>query len=196
MYWALSTSFWVRKLLTRFCRFSRAASELLLLLGQLLVLGLHVGDLALGRGPARQRLPGQVLLALGQRRLGLVLEVIGGVLELLLLELEPLAGGGDVHQPAADPGDLIKHLLVGQVEHLVGLLGGIKGLVGLGRDDVVGPLEERHVMSLTRSQAQAAGEVGGQETVGVQLGPQLAELRQPRVHLAQQPAGTRESLAR
>ena len=48
-------------------------------------------DLLLGGGLAGQGLPGQVLLALGQRRLGLVLQVVHRVLELLLLQFQLLA---------------------------------------------------------------------------------------------------------
>jgi hypothetical protein len=66
------------------------------------------------------------------------------VLELLLLQLELLARRGDRHQSPADLSDLVEHLLVRQVEHLVGLLGRVERLVGLGLRDVVGPLEEAH----------------------------------------------------
>jgi len=50
--------------------------ELLLLLGELLVLRFQAVDLGLRRGPAGQRLPGQILPADRQRLLGLVLEVV------------------------------------------------------------------------------------------------------------------------
>src|SRR5215469_9293289 len=66
------------------------------------------------------------------------------MLELLFLQLDLLAGRRDGDQGLPDPGDLVEHLLVGEVEHLVGLLGGVQRLVGLGREYVVGPLEERH----------------------------------------------------
>jgi hypothetical protein len=68
------------------------------------------------------------------------------VLELLLLQLDLPARGGDGHQRPFDLGDLIEHLLIGVVEHLVGLLGGVERLVGLGRDDVMCPLEETHAI--------------------------------------------------
>ena len=61
------------------------------------------------------------------------------MLELLLLELEALARGGDVDQGAADLGDLLEHLLVGEIEHLVGLLGGVERLVRLGLRRCRGP---------------------------------------------------------
>ncbi len=79
--------------------------------------------------------------------------MVDGVLELLLLKLELLLGCGDVHQRAADLGDVVQHLLVGVVEHLVRVLGRVERLVGLGGDDVVGPLEEAHVCcSLRRTE--------------------------------------------
>ncbi len=119
--------------------------HLLLFLGQLLVLRLHPVDLGLGGGLAGKRFPGQILPALGQCGLGLILEVINRMLELLLLELDPLARRGDRDQCLADLGDLVEHLLVGQIEHFIGLLGRVERLIGLGREYVVGPLEERHV---------------------------------------------------
>ena len=145
VYWALSVSFWVRKSLTRFCRASRVVVSFCLLLVELLVLRLHLVDLLLGRRLAGQGLLGQVLAVGLQRLLGLVLEVVDGVLELLLLELEPLLGRGEVDQGPAHLGDLLEHLLVGEVEHLVGLLGRVERLVRLGLHDVVRPLEDAHV---------------------------------------------------
>ena len=61
------------------------------------------------------------------------------MLELLFLQLDLLTGRRDGHQALPDLGDLVEHLLVGQVEHLVGLLGRVERLVGLGVEDVVGP---------------------------------------------------------
>ena len=90
VYWAFSTSFWVRNWFTRCCR-AEGLLQLVLLLGELLVLRLHRVDLGLSGGLAVQRLPGQVFLALSQRRLRLVLQVVDGVLKLLLLQLDPLA---------------------------------------------------------------------------------------------------------
>ena len=118
--------------------------ELLLLLGQLLDLWLHLVDLLLGGRLAGQRLLGQVLPVGGQRLLGLVLEVVDGVLELFFLELEPLLRRGDVDQGPPHLGDLLEHLLVGEVEHLVGLLRCVERLVRLGLHDVVCPLEDAH----------------------------------------------------
>ena len=148
VYWALSVSFWVRKSLTRFWRTSSVWVSFCLLLVELLALGLHLIDLLLGRRLARQRLLRQVLPVALERLLGLILEVVDGVLELLLLELEALLGGCDVHQGPAHLGDLLEHLLVGEVEHLVGLLGRVECLVRLGLHDVVCPLEDAHRSSL------------------------------------------------
>src|SRR6202034_4309739 len=87
----------------------------------------------------------QVLLPCAEGLLGLVLEVVDSVLELLLLELQTLLGGSQVDEGAPDLGDLLEHLLVGEIEHLVGLLGRVERLVGLGLHDVVSPLEDAHV---------------------------------------------------
>ena len=70
------------------------------------------------------------------------------MLELLLLQFQALLGGGEVDQGAAYLGDLLEHLLVREVEHLVGLLGRVECLVRLGLHDVVCPLEDAHVPSL------------------------------------------------
>ena len=148
VYCALRVSFWVRKSLTRFCRASRVVVSFCLLLVELLALRLHLVDLLLGGRLARQRLLGQVLPAGAQGLLGLVLQVVDGVLELLLLQLQALLGGGEVDQGPAHLGDLLEHLLVGEVEHLVGLLGRVECLVRLGLHNVVRPLEDAHVPSL------------------------------------------------
>ena len=70
------------------------------------------------------------------------------MLELLFLEFELLARSGDVHQGPTNLSDLVEHLLVGEVEHLVGLLGGVQRLVRLRLEDLVGSLEEGHVALL------------------------------------------------
>ncbi len=113
--------------------------ELLLLLAQLLVLGLHLVDLGLRRRLARQGLLGQVVASLGHGLLGLVLEVVDGVAQLRLLQLDALAGGGDVDQGAAHLRELLEHLLVGEVEGLGRVLGRVEDPVRLGLDDVVRP---------------------------------------------------------
>ena len=118
--------------------------ELLFLLVQLLALWLHLVDLLLGRRLAGERLLGQVLPVCGQGLLGLVLQVVDRVLELLLLQLEPLLGRCEVDESPAHLRDLLEHLLVGEVEHLVRLLGSVERLVRLGLHDVVRPLEDTH----------------------------------------------------
>ena len=67
------------------------------------------------------------------------------MLQLLFLQLDLLARGGDGNQGLADLGELIEHMLVGQIQHLVRLLRGVERLVGLGREYVVRSLEEGHV---------------------------------------------------
>ena len=119
--------------------------ELLLFLIELLVLRFHAVDLRLGRGLALQRLAREVLLAERQRCLGLILQVISRMLELLLLQLDLLARRGDGNEGLADLGEVVEHLLIRQIEHLVGLLRGVERLVGLGRDDVVRSLEQGHL---------------------------------------------------
>jgi hypothetical protein len=59
------------------------------------------------------------------------------VLQLLFLQLDLLAGSGDVDQAPANPGDLVQHLAVGVVQHLVRILSRVERLVGFGGDDVV-----------------------------------------------------------
>ena len=118
--------------------------ELLFLLGQFLVLRLHPVDLLLGGGLAGQRLPGQVFPALSERGLGLVPQVRDRLPQLRFLKLESLAFGGDLDQCLADPGDVVEHLLVGVVQRLVRVLNGVKRLVSLGREDVVGSGEKTH----------------------------------------------------
>ena len=77
--------------------------------GELLMLGLHLIDLSLGGGLAGQGLPGQILPALGQRRRCLTLEVVNGMLELLFLQLDPLARCGDVQSLDAGHTDFLPH---------------------------------------------------------------------------------------
>ena len=78
----------------------RRLDELLLLLADLVVLGLQLGQLLAQRGPARERLAGQVLVALLERGLGLALQLVGLLLQPLGLQLDPLAGRRHVrHAP-------------------------------------------------------------------------------------------------
>ena len=74
--------------------------------------------------------------------------MIDRVLELLLLQLDVLAGAGQVDQRPTHLGDLLEHLLIGEIEHLVGLFSRVECFVGLGLCDVVCTLEDAHVPSL------------------------------------------------
>ena len=67
-------------------------------------------------GPAGQGLAGQVLVALGEGGLGLVLQLVGLALELGGLELDPLLGRGHVGHAATDLLEVLQELLVGEVE--------------------------------------------------------------------------------
>jgi hypothetical protein len=78
------------------------------------------------------------------------------MLQLLLLQLDLLARRSNVHQSPPDLGDLIEHLLIGQIKHLVRLLGGIERLVGLGLHYRVGPLEKAHAGLLLADDGPAA----------------------------------------
>ena len=109
------------------------------------MLRFHAVDLLLGRRLALQGLPCQILPAEPQRRLGLLLQVISRMLQLLFLQLDPLARGGDGNEGLAHLGELIEHLLIGQIQHLVGLLRSVERLVGLGCEYVVRSLEKGHL---------------------------------------------------
>ncbi len=110
--------------------------ELLLLLADLVVLRLELGQLLAERGPARQRLAGEVLVALLQRGLGLALQLVGLLLQPLGLQLDPLAGRGDVGHPPPDLLQLLELLLVGEVQRVARVLHLVQGLVRLGPEDV------------------------------------------------------------
>ena len=65
------------------------------------MLRLELGQLLTQGRPAGQGLAGEILVALLQGRLGLRLQLVGLLLQTLGLELEALAGRGDVgHTPA------------------------------------------------------------------------------------------------
>jgi hypothetical protein len=87
------------------------------------VLGLEVGQLRLEGGPPRQGLPGQVLVALGQGRLGLGLELVRTGLQLGGLQFDPLLGRGDVGDAPADLLEALQLLLVREVQGLPWILG-------------------------------------------------------------------------
>jgi hypothetical protein len=73
---------------------------------------LLVGDLGKDPRVPGQRLPGQVLTAGVQRLLRLGLQLSGGLLQLIQLQLDALAAGGHVREP---PANLLQHL------HLLGV---------------------------------------------------------------------------
>ena len=132
----MSVSFWVRKrstwvwssweVSTSFCSCSVIWSCWVFELGQLLAEG----------GPAGERLAGQVLVALRQRRLGLVLQLVGLLLQPLGLQLDPLAGRGHVGHAPPDLLQLLELLLVGEVQGVAGVLHLVQDLVRLGPEDV------------------------------------------------------------
>ncbi len=98
VYCAFNTSFLGAELIDPLLEGGQRVLELLLLLAQLLMLGLHRVDLLLSGGLTGKSLLGEVVAIRCQRRLGLVLEMVDRVLELLLLELERLARGRDVDE--------------------------------------------------------------------------------------------------
>src|SRR5207302_1535962 len=79
-----------------------APLQLLLLVLHLLDLLVEAGDLGLGGLGAGQRQPGEVLAALLESLLGLRVELVGALLQLRLLQLQPLLGGEHVGHVAAD----------------------------------------------------------------------------------------------
>ena len=115
--------------------------ELLLLVADLVVLGLELGELLAQRRPARQRLAGQVFVSLSQRGLGLTLQLVGLLLQTLGLQLDPLACRGDVGDAPAHLLQLLELLLVGEVQRVARVLHLVQRLVGLGPEDVAYPTE-------------------------------------------------------
>ena len=120
----------------------RGLDELLLLIADLVVLGLELGELLAQRGPTCQRLAGQVLVALPERGLGLALQLVGLLLQPLGLQLDPLARRGHVRHAAAHLLQLLELLLVGEVQRVARVLHLVQRLVGLGSEDVRDPTEE------------------------------------------------------
>ena len=66
---------------------------------------------------------------------GLLCELVGLLLELVDLELDALAAGGDVGHAAAYLLQQLELPLVAVVEGLARVLGLVEGLVGLGPED-------------------------------------------------------------
>ena len=122
-------------------QFLRGLHELLLLVADLVVLGLELGELLAQRRPAGQRLTGQVFVALSQRGLGLTLQLVGLLLQSLGLELNALARRGNVGHAPAHLLQLLELLLVGEVQRVTRILHLVQGLVGLGPEDVANPTE-------------------------------------------------------
>ena len=82
-----------------------------------------------------QRLAGQVFVALRERGLGLVLELVGLLLELPRLQLDALSRRRHVGHAAADLLEALELLLIGQIECLAGVLSPVKDLVRLRLQD-------------------------------------------------------------
>ena len=122
--------------LDAYLKLLRRLDELLLLLADLVVLRLELGQLLAECGAPRQRLAGEVLVPLRQRRLGLALQLVGLFLQSLGLQLNPLAGRCDVRHAPAHLLELFELLLVGEVKRLARVLHLVQGLVGLGPEDV------------------------------------------------------------
>ena len=131
----------VRNCSTRDLQLLGGVDQLLLLLADLVVLGLELGQLLAQRGAPGQRLAGQVLVALLQGRLGLRLQLVGLLLQPLGLELEALAGGGHVGHAPPDLLQLLQLLLVGEIQRVAGVFRLVQDLVGLGLEDPTDPLE-------------------------------------------------------
>ena len=108
------------------------------------MLGLEVGDLRGEPGLAGQGLACEVLAARADRLLGLALELGRLLLELVDLELDPLAAGGDVGDTAAYLAEELELALIAVVQRLARVLGLVERLVGLGLEDQADPLHETH----------------------------------------------------
>ena len=80
---------------------------------------------------------GEVLAVLGEGLARLVLQLVGRLLELLGLELDALAGRGDVGDAPLYLLQLLELLLVGEVERLAGILDLVEDLVRLRLDELV-----------------------------------------------------------
>ena len=111
------------------------ADQLLLLVLELRHLRVHVLQLLLRDRLALERLPGQVLPVGGDRLARLCLELDDVLLELLLLQLEPLLRGDDIGDAALHVLELLEHLLVRIVERLGRVLGAIQNLRVLRLND-------------------------------------------------------------
>ena len=118
--------------------------ELVLLRDELVVLGLQPFELGRDRGPPGERLAGEVLAVLAEGRACLILQLVGARLELLGLELDPLAGGRDVGDAPAHLLELLELLLVGEIERLAGVLDAVEDLVRLRLHDAAQAFHHAH----------------------------------------------------
>src|SRR4051812_14461121 len=109
--------------------------ELLLLALQRRVLCLEVRHLLLQRGTAGQRLAGEVLPAERERLAALVLQLARLRLQLVELEFQALAGGGDIGHAPAHLLEQLQLLLIRVIEGFARVLGPVKGLVRLRAED-------------------------------------------------------------
>ena len=78
------------------------------------------------------------------------LELVALLLQLVGLQLDPLAGRGDVGDGAADLGQVLELLVVGEVERLPRVLEPVQRLVPLGLEDRAQTLPKAHGASLRR----------------------------------------------
>ena len=128
----------------------RGGRELLLLALQLRVLGGEVGDLLVDRGATGQRLTGQVVAAGGDRLLSLRLELVGGALQLLHLQLQALAARRHVGDAAAHLRQQLELLLVGVVQRLARVLVLVEDLVRLRLEDQGESAAHAHTVRTSR----------------------------------------------
>ena len=108
------------------------------------MLGLQIGDLLGQPGLAGQSLAGEVLTADLHGLLGLTGQLVLLLFELVDLQLEALAAGGDIGNTAADLLQQLQLLLVRIVKGFVGVFGLVQSFVGLGTEDRRDPLEDTH----------------------------------------------------
>ena len=99
-------------------------------------------------GSPGERLGGQVLAVLRERLACLVLQLGGGLLQLLGLELDALLRGRDIGEAPLHLLQLLDLLLVGEIERLARILRLVEDLVCLGLDDVRQALHHTHLCSL------------------------------------------------
>ena len=134
-YCAFSTSFCERNASMRVSSCCCAVDELVLLVGEPLHLRVHALELLLRDRLALERLLGEVVAVRRDRLPSLRLELDDVLLELLLLELEPLLRRDDVGDAALDVLELLEHLLVRVVERLGRVLRPVEELRVLRLDD-------------------------------------------------------------